>query len=280
MQIFNIEAGSFKLDGGAMFGVVPKSIWNKIYPADDNNMINISLRCLLIVDGDRKILIDSGLGNKYGEKFLQHYYPDNYTSLEKSLSAVGLSTDDITDNILTHLHFDHCGGSVRYDENKKLVPAFKNARYWISSQQWESANNPNIREKASYFDFNYMPLYENNRINFVDKEEEILPNIYAKLFYGHTKGQLIPVIKTEKHTIVYMADLIPFTTHLHLPFIMSYDINPILSIKENNELLEEAVKNKYVLFFEHDYYNECCTVIKTERGFRAEKTFKLKDIFL
>lgn len=279
MKLYSIETGNFKLDGGAMFGVIPKSIWHKMYPADENNMINISLRCLLVVDGERKILIDSGLGDKYGEKFLSHYYLDNSTTLEKSLNAIGFSTDDITDNILTHLHFDHCGGSVKYNEEKKLVPTFKNATYWVSRKQWEHAMNPNVREGASYFEMNFVPLQEHGQLRFVEKDGEFLPNIYAKLYFGHTTGQLIPFVKTEKGTFVFTADLIPFTTHLHLPFIMSYDINPMISLKENQEFVEEVIANDYILFFEHDIYNECCTVHKTERGYRAKEIFKLNTIF-
>ena len=279
MQLHSIETGNFKLDGGAMFGVVPKSIWHKMYPADENNMINIALRCLLVVDGDRKVLIDSGLGDKYGEKFLSHYYLDNSITLEKSLNKLGYTSDDITDNILTHLHFDHCGGSVKYNENKELVPSFKNATYWVSRQQWEHALDPNPREKASYFDMNYMPLHEHGQLKFVEADGEFLPNISAKLFFGHTKGQLIPFVKTNKGTFVFMADLIPFTTHLHLPFIMSYDINPMISLKENEQMMEDAIKDDLILFFEHDFYNECCRVQKTERGYRAKEIFKLNTIF-
>ncbi len=285
MKLYSIETGNFKLDGGAMFGVVPKSIWNKMYPADENNMIKIALRSLLVVDGDRKILIDSGLGDKHGEKFLSHYYLDNNTSLEKSLSAVGYSTDDITDNILSHLHFDHCGGSVKYNEDKtKLVPTFKNATYWVSRKQWNSALNPNRREVASYFNDNYVPLKEHGQLQLIDEDSKLFPNLYVKIYSGHTEGQIIPFIKTEesgqdKSTVVFMADLIPFTTHLHLPFIMSYDISPILSLKENETFLEEAVAGNYILFFQHDIYNECCTVHKTEKGYRAKEIFKLSDKF-
>ncbi|GAB4292921.1 MAG: MBL fold metallo-hydrolase [Marinilabiliales bacterium] len=279
MKLYSIETGYFKLDGGAMFGVVPKIIWNKKYPADENNRISMAMRCLLIDSGDRKILIDSGIGNKHDEKFVRNFNLFGDDSLEKSLQKNKYSFDDITDNILTHLHFDHCGGSVTINpETNKPEPAFKNATYWISKSQWGNAINPNPREKASYFNINYVPLKEAGKVKFVEDNTEIAPGISVRIFNGHTNGQIIPFIKYKNETIVYMADLIPMATHLHLPYIMSYDLRAIDSMKEKEEFLYEAVKNNYILFFEHDFYNECCRVEKTDKGFIAKDTFSLSDI--
>ncbi|MFH2141911.1 MAG: MBL fold metallo-hydrolase [Bacteroidota bacterium] len=280
MKLYSLETGNFKLDGGAMFGVVPKMIWNKSYPSDEKNLIGMAARSLLIDTGNRLILIDSGIGNKQDQSFLKHYHLYGENTLEKSLNKLGYKKEDITDNILTHLHFDHCGGSVDYcDDHKSFLPAFKNAKYYIGKAQWESANNPNSREKATYLNENYIPLYESGQLKLIEKEEEILPCISIKIFNGHTDGQLIPHIRTNKGTVVFMADLIPFTTHIHLPFIMSYDIRAVDSLKEKEFFLIDAIKYNYILFFQHDIYNECCRVELTEKGYRPYEVSDLVKIF-
>lgn len=270
MKIVSIETGYFKLDGGAMFGVVPKVIWNKTYPADENNLINMPSRSLLIETGNHLVLIDSGIGNKQDQSFLKHYHLFGENTLEKSLSAAGYKKEDITDHILTHLHFDHCGGSVDCNENKtEYFPAFKNATYYISKAQWETANNPNPREKASYLKENFLPISESGKLKLIEKEGEIIPGIILKLFNGHTDGQIIPHIFTGKETVVFMADLIPFSNHMHLPFIVSYDIRAVDSMKEKEKFLISAIKDNYILFFQHDMYHECCRAELTEKGYRA-----------
>ncbi len=280
MKLFAIETGNLKLDGGAMFGVVPKAMWNKIYPADENNLCNWSMRCLLIEDGERLILIDNGIGNKQDEKFLNHYYLNGDDTLEKSLAELGYTSDDITDNILTHLHFDHCGGSIKYDENGKLVPAFKNAKYWVSKDQFDWATKPNRREKASFLKENILPIQESGQLNLIEEEGEIIPNIYAKIFNGHTQGQIIPHIKANGKTVAFMADLFPATTHISMPWIMSYDTRPLLTLEDKKRFFEEALEEDVVLFFEHDLYNECCSIEMTEKGVRIKETFKLSELEL
>ncbi len=276
MKLYPVNAGNFKLDGGAMFGVVPKSIWQKKYPADENNMCNWALRCLVIEDGDRKILIDNGMGTKQNEKFFGYYYLNGNDTLEKSLAKHNITFDDITDVVLTHLHFDHCGGSVQYNENNELVPAFKNAKFWVSKQQWLWATEPNNREKASFLKENILPIKD--KIEFIDKDTNIYPNLSVKLFNGHTDGQIIPFIKYKNRTIVYMGDLLPSTAHIPLPWVMAYDTRPLITLEDKKTFFKEAVDNNYVLFFEHDIYNECCTLKNTEKGVKLDKTFNLNEI--
>lgn len=278
MELFAIETGNFKLDGGAMFGVVPKKIWNEVYPADDNNLCNWAMRCLLVVDGDRKILIDNGIGNKQDEKFLKHYHLNGTDSLENSLKKNGYSFDDITDVVLTHLHFDHCGGSIVYNEKKELVPAFPNAVFHVSRQQWEWANNPNQREKASFLHENIHPVKESGQLNLIDSDTALLPGFYAKFFNGHTDGQIIPHIQFKGRTVVFCADLFPSVAHLPLPYVMAYDTRPLLTLEERKMFFDEALANNYILFFEHDLYHECCDLNLTEKGVRAKDFFSLKDI--
>ena len=279
MEIFAVEAGNFKLDGGAMFGVVPKVMWNKLYPADDNNLCNWALRCLLVVDGDRKILIDNGIGEKQNEKFLKHYYLNGDDSLEKSLSKLGYSFNDITDVVLTHLHFDHCGGSIKYNENNELVPAFPNATFHTSKQQWEWAINPKRREKASFLKENILPMQENGKLNLFDKEHELFPNFEVKLFNGHTAGQVIPVINVNEQKFAYMGDLLPSTAHIPMPYIMGYDTKPLVTLEDKKRFFNDAMKENYILIFEHDIYNECCTLHETEKGIREKDTFSLDEFF-
>jgi glyoxylase-like metal-dependent hydrolase (beta-lactamase superfamily II) len=279
MKIYPILTGNLKLDGGAMFGVVPKVMWNKLYPADENNLCNWAMRCLLVVDGDRKILIDSGVGDKQSDKFFSHYYLNGEDTLEKSLAKYGFTPDDITDNILTHLHFDHVGGSVKYNELGELVPTFKNATYWVSKAQWEWATKPNKREKASFLSENIIPMMENGQLKLVEEEGEMLPNIEARIFNGHTDGQIIPHIKYKGKTIAFMGDLLPSTAHISIPFVMAYDTRPLLTLEDKKKFFTDAVENDYILFFEHDLYNECCNLQNTEKGVRLKDTFTLEEYF-
>ena len=278
MELYKIETGNFKLDGGAMFGVVPKVIWNDIYPADENNLCNWSLRCLLVVDGDRKILIDNGIGEKQDEKFLKHYHLNGENTLDGSLAKLGYTSDDITDMVLTHLHFDHCGGSIKKLGGDDYVPAFKNATYWISQTQWEWATKPNRREKASFMKENIFPIKESGQLKIVDKEGELFPGFEIKFFNGHTDGQMIPHIKFNDKTIVFMADLLPSTAHVPMPYIMAYDTRPLITMKEKAAFFKDAIENDYVLFFEHDIFNECCTLKDTETGPRVKEVFSLNNI--
>lgn len=278
MQLYSIETGNFKLDGGAMFGVVPKVMWSKKYPADENNLCNWAMRCLLIVDGDRKILIDNGIGDKQDQKFLRHYYLNGDFSLESSLAKYGFTTDDITDMVLTHLHFDHCGGSIKYNDEGKLVPAFKNATYWTTKAQFQWATNPNRREKASYLKENIFPIQESGQLKLIEEEGEFLPNIYAKIFNGHTDGQLIPHIKYKGKTIAFMADLLPAAAHVPLAWVIAYDTKPLISLKDKERFYKEGLEENVILFFEHDIFNECCTIEMTEKGVKVKETFKLSEI--
>ncbi len=278
MEIYKIETGNFMIDGGAMFGVVPKSLWEKQYPANEKNLCNFSMRALLIVGEDRKILIDTGVGNKQDETFFGYYYLNGSDSLKGSLKKTGNTADDITDVVLTHLHFDHCGGAVEYNEAGELTPAFKNARYWVSRQQWEWAVNPNHREKASFLKENFIPIKENGQLEIIDSNFELIPGLELRLFDGHTNGQIIPFIKYNNKTIVYVADLIPTSAHIPLSWICAFDTKPLTAMDEKNEFLEMALSNEYILFFEHDINVECCSLKMTEKGIRAGKTYKLKNI--
>ena len=278
MKLYKINTGYFKLDGGAMFGVVPKVIWQKTNPADENNLCNWAMRCLLIDTGDRKILIDNGIGEKQSKKFYSHYFLHGDDTMIKSLAAHGFTPDDITDNILTHLHFDHAGGGIKKKDNGDgFEPVFKNAIYWVSKSQWDWAMNPNGREKASFMDENLLPMQEYGQLKFIEEETELYPDIFLRIFDGHTKGQIIPQINFNGRTLVYMADLLPSTGHIPLSYIMSYDTKPLVTLEEKIKFMEEAVENKYTLYFEHDYYTECCSLKRTERGVRHDKSFSLEQ---
>lgn len=279
MNLYTIETGNLKLDGGAMFGVVPKVMWQKKYPADDSNLCNWAMRCLLIKDDDRLILIDNGIGEKQDHSFLKHFHLNGDDSLEKSLAKHGFKPADITDMILTHLHFDHCGGSIMYNDDQTAYEAsFPNATYWVSRAQYEWATNPNHRESASYLKENIYPIEESGRLKLVEKEGEILPNISVRLFNGHTEGQIIPLINYHGRTIAFMADLLPAVPHIPMPWIMAYDTKPLVTLEDKKRFYEEAVPGDYVLFFEHDLYNECCTLQETEKGVSVKETFKLSEI--
>ena len=279
MNLFAVNAGNFMLDGGAMFGVVPKSIWNKINPSDSNNMCNWAMRCLLIEDGDRLILIDNGMGNKQDAKFFGHYFLNGDDTLEKSLAKYGFGKEDITDVLLTHLHFDHCGGSIERIGDK-LSPAFKNATYWSNEHHWRWAVQPNDREKASFLKENILPIEESGQLKFIDAKEGIAfsENIKIQFVNGHTESMMIPHIRYKDHTIIYMADLLPSVGHIPIPYIMAYDTRPLLTLTEKSAFIESAEKNKYILFFEHDKDIECCTLKQTEKGVRSNETFRLSEI--
>lgn len=280
MKLYTIHAGNFKLDGGAMFGVVPKSIWNKIYPADNNNMCTWALRCLLIEVGDRRILVDTGMGNKQNEKFFSHYYIDDSHTLLGSLNDAGFSATDITDVLHTHLHFDHCGGSIS-KQGEELVYTFDKATYWSNKKHFDWAVNPNDREKASFLKENILPMEQGDRLQFIDTTEGVTflhNDISIKFAYGHTEAMMLPAIQYKGSTLVFMADLLPSTAHLPIPYVMSYDMFPMKTLQEKKQFLQEAALNQYILFFEHDAQVECCTVKMTEKGVRVHETFTLKDI--
>lgn len=286
MKLYSVNCGYFKLDGGAMFGVVPKSIWNRLNPADDNNMCSWALRSLLIEDNDRLILVDTGMGNKQSEKFFGYYYLHGNDTLDKSLAATGFGRNDITDVFLTHLHFDHCGGAIEQVGNQ-LVPAFKNARYWSNSDHWTWATEPNAREKASFLSENILPIKESGQLQFIDQrtaftnrlEEAIFSNkIKIRYVYGHTDAMMLPQISYKGRTIVYMADLLPSAAHIPLPYVMGYDTRPLLTMQEKEAFLNEALEQQYILFFEHDVAQECCTLQQTDKGIRPNEFFKLKEI--
>lgn len=279
MKIYPIETGNFKLDGGAMFGVVPKSIWQRTNPADSNNLISMSMRCMLIEDGNRLILVDTGLGAKQSDKFFGYYYLYGDSSLDISLAKYGFHKDDITDVFLTHLHFDHCGGSIQWNKNKTgYEPAFKNAKFWSNENHWDWAVHPNPREKASFLKENILPMQESGQLNFVKNANEQLGfDIFC--MDGHTEKQMLPKIKYQDKTLVFMADLLPTTGHIPLPYVMGYDTRPLLTIKEKEHFLNEAADNDYFLFLEHDAYSEVCTVQHTEKGVRLKDTYTFNEIF-
>jgi glyoxylase-like metal-dependent hydrolase (beta-lactamase superfamily II) len=279
MILHTINTGLFKLDGGAMFGVVPKTIWQKTNPADDNNMCTWAMRCLLVEDGNRLILIDTGIGDKQSEKFFSHYYLHGNDTLQKSLAAKGFSTDDITDVFLTHLHFDHVGGAVKRD-GEKLIPAFKNATYWSNPSHWDWAVNPNEREKASFLSENILPIQESGQLKFVDVSEQMpfTNNFNIRFVCGHTEAMMLPLINYKGKQILYMADLLPSIGHLPIPYVMAYDMFPLTTMAERKLFFNEAVEKEYVLYLEHDSVNECCTLQQTEKGIRVKDTFALSEL--
>jgi glyoxylase-like metal-dependent hydrolase (beta-lactamase superfamily II) len=286
MQLYTINTGNFKLDGGAMFGVVPKSIWNKTNPADEKNLCTWAMRCLLIQEGNRLILVDNGIGDKQDEKFFSHYYLHGNDTLDKSLQQHGFHRNDITDVFLTHLHFDHCGGSI-IREGDKLIPAFKNATYWSNEKHWQWATQPNDREKASFLKENILPIQESGQLKFVNTPATNGPQLGSTNFMddfsirfvnGHTDSMMLPQIKYKGQTIVYMADLLPSTGHLPIPYVMAYDMFPLTTLNEKKSFLQEALDNNYILYFEHDAQNECCSLQLTEKGIRIKETFTLKEI--
>ncbi|MBR9915142.1 MAG: MBL fold metallo-hydrolase [Algicola sp.] len=285
MNLYPINAGNFKLDGGAMFGVVPKSLWTRTNPADNNNMIDIAARCLLIEDGNRLILIDTGMGNKQSDKFYGYYYLWGDDSIDKSLEAHGFHRDDITDVFMTHLHFDHCGGSIQWNKERTgYEPAFKNANFWSNKNHWEWATQPNRREAASFLEENILPMKESGHLKFTAlPEKDVLKNseLGFDIFFadGHTDKQMIPMIQYQDKTICFMADLLPTVGHLPLPFVMGYDTRPLLTLDEKERFLNMAADQNFYLYLEHDAHNEIITVQHTEKGVRLKDTFKTNDIF-
>lgn len=280
MKLHIINTGFFKLDGGAMFGVVPKSIWQKTNPADEKNLCSWAMRCLLIEDGDQLILIDNGLGDKQDAKFFSHYYLYGDDSLQKSLKSAGFAPEEITDMFLTHLHFDHCGGGVRYSaDGKGLETVFENAKYWSNKAHWQWATQPNAREKASFLKENIFPMEESGQLHFIPSNGDAPFSAFEIQFVnGHTEKQMLPKIKYKDKTIVFVADLLPSVGHIPLPYVMGYDTRPLLTLEEKAKFLEEAVQNEYILFFEHDPINECCTLKQTEKGVRVDQVFPLKEV--
>ena len=278
MNLYTINTGYFKLDGGAMFGVVPKSIWNKINPADENNMCSWALRCLLIQDGDRLTLIDTGMGNKQDAKFFGHYYLHGTDTLEKSLAMHGFTKADITDVILTHLHFDHCGGAIE-KQGDNFEPTFKNATYWSNERHWAWATNPNDREKASFLKENILPIQASGQLKFIETHPaDFPPGIAIRQAFGHTEAMMLPQVVYKGRTILYMADLLPSAGHIPLPYVMGYDMFPATTLAEKSNFLTEALQNDYVLFFEHDATIECCTLQQTEKGIRKKDSFLLSEL--
>jgi glyoxylase-like metal-dependent hydrolase (beta-lactamase superfamily II) len=284
MKIYPIEAGNFKLDGGAMFGVVPKTIWNKTNPADANNLIDIAARCMLIEDGKRLILIDTGMGNKQSEKFFGYYSLWGNDTLDKSLAKYGFHRDDVTDVFMTHLHFDHCGGSVNWNVTKTgYEVAFKNAKFWTNDNHWDWATKPNNREKASFLSENILPMQESGQLNFINRptgDFGFSEEMNFGIFYvdGHTEKMMIPHIKYQDKTIVFCADLIPTAGHLPLPYVMGYDTRPLLTMPEKSKFLNQAAENNYFLWLEHDAHNQIITVEHTEKGVRLKDILKIQDI--
>lgn len=279
MKLYTIDTGLFKLDGGAMFGVVPQKIWQRTNPPDENNLCPWACRLLLIQDDDRLILIDTGIGNKQDENFFKHYYRHGEASLDSSLAKHGFSTDDITDVLLTHLHFDHVGDAIRRIDDQ-LLPTFKNAIYWSNQTHWDWALNPNPREKASFLKENILPIQESGQLQFVEEKEHIAPltkNISIRFVNGHTKAMMLPQINYNGRTLLYMADLLPSVGHIPLPYVMAYDVQPLATMDERARFWQEAVDGDYTLFLEHDPIHECCTLQQTEKGIRLKDTFTLKE---
>ncbi len=284
MKIFRLNTGNFKLDGGAMFGVVPKMIWQKTNPADASNLCDWSMRSMLIEDGNRLILIDAGIGDKQSEKFFSHYHLSGNDSLHGNLQKLGFDRSDITDVFLTHLHFDHCGGAIEWNKDRTgFEPVFKNATYWSTENHWDWATNPNPREKASFLTENILPIQESGQLKFVERTGDFTKNVFNNfdvLFVdGHTESMMIPHIHYQGKTIVFMADLLPSVGHIPLAYVMGYDTRPLITLEEKGNFLQNAQKNNFVLFLEHDAQQECVTLQETEKGIRAHETFSFSDLF-
>jgi glyoxylase-like metal-dependent hydrolase (beta-lactamase superfamily II) len=284
MKIHSLNTGNFKLDGGAMFGVVPKTLWQKTNPADENNMCNWAMRSMLIEDGNRLMIVDTGIGDKQNEKFFSHYYMNGNDDLKLNLKKLGYSTDDITDVFLTHLHFDHCGGAIQWNkDHTTFEPVFKNAIYWSNDQHWKWAIEPNPREKASFLSENILPIQESGQLKFIERKDTLTRNVFNQmdvLFVdGHTDSMMIPHVKYQGKTIVFMADLLPSVGHIPLAYVMGYDTRPLITMTEKDQFLQRAVDEEFVLFLEHDSVNECCTLQMTEKGVRLKDTFKFEELF-
>lgn len=279
MKLFPVVAEYFKMDGGACFGVVPKTIWSKHVESDQNNMIPISSRCLLADTGDRLILVDAGMGNKQSERFFGYYHLFGEESLEGSFARLGYRFDQVTDVIITHLHFDHVGGAVRWASDGKTPElVFPNATYYCSRQQYDWAINPNPRERASYFPENFVPLYESGKLSFIDEEGMFCDGVELEIKQGHTRGQIIPIFNYKDKKVVFTADFIASLLNLSIAYVPSFDIDPLTSMKEKDDFLRRIVNKNYVLFFQHDYFNECCTVKETHKGIREQEVFTLDTL--
>lgn len=277
MKIYPIETGNFKLDGGAMFGVVPKSLWSRTNPADENNLCDWALRCMLIEDGDRLILIDNGIGDKQSEKFFSHYYLHGSATLESSITKLGFGLDQITDVFLTHLHFDHCGGGIKWNRDQtKFEATFKNANYWTNRKHWKWATEPNAREKASFLKENLMPMQELGQLKFVEDGFDAFEIFYAN---GHTDAQMIPIINYQDKKLAFMADLLPSAGHIPIPYVMGYDTRPLLTLDEKKLFLDRCANEEIYMFMEHDATNEVITVQNTEKGVRLKDTFGFNELF-
>ncbi len=279
MKIFTINTGLFKLDGGAMHGVVPKSMWQKANPADEANMCTWAMRCMLIDTGKSRILIDCGIGHKQDEKFFGHFYVHGEDSLENSLKELGYQLDDITDVFLTHLHFDHCGGAIKR-EGDALLPVFSKATYWSDTLHWKTATSPNDREKASFLKENILPIQESGQLAFVPTQDggEWKEGIKVRYMKGHTDSMMLPLIPYKNTHILFCADLIPSAAHLSIPWVMAYDMQPLETLHEKKEILQLAADHHWVLFFEHDPHIECATVQHTDKGVRLKASFALSEI--
>lgn len=277
MKLYTIDTGLFKLDGGAMHGVVPKQMWNKHNPADENNMCTWAMRCLLVEEGNRLILIDTGMGNKQDEKFYSHFHPHGDATLMTSIQQLGFHASDITDVLLTHLHFDHCGGAI-IREGEKLIPAFSRATYWSNENHWNWAINPNAREKASFLKENILPIQESGQLQFIKEGEQFIPFIDLMFVNGHTEAMMLPIIKHPQHTILYAADLIPSAAHISLPWVMGYDMRPLHTLEEKTKAFELAIANNWLLMFEHDHKNELASLVQTEKGVRMNELLQIKDL--
>ncbi len=277
MNLYTIDTGFFKLDGGAMFGVVPKSLWSRTNPPDANNLCTWATRLLLMEDGNQLTLIDTGLGDKQDAKFFGHYDLHGDATLDSSLAKHGFHRDDITDVILTHLHFDHCGGAIKR-HGDQLIPAFKNAKFWSNKKHWNWATNPNPREKASFLKENILPIQESGQLNFLAEGQSFNNEVAIRYANGHTEAMMLPQIQYKGNTILYMADLLPSVGHIPIPYVMSYDVRPLLTMDERQDYWQEIVDNEYILYLEHDPVHECCTLQRTEKGIRLKETFKLSDI--
>ena len=279
MKLYSVNAENWKMDGGAVFGVVPKAIWEKQYPADESNLVSMKSRCLLIDNGERKILIDTGMGKKQNEKYYRYKYLFGTDELLLNINKLGYMPEEITDVILTHLHDDHVGGALHYDESGELLMTFPNAQHYVSREQYDWAVNPNPREAASYFRENFDLLQKEQKLTFVERDQiNLLPDIEFRFYDGHTRGQIIPIISTGKHKIVFMADFIPSVAHIPLPYVASVDVEPLETLEEKEAFLQEALQENYVLFFEHDFHHECCQLKNTQKGIRADYVFELKEL--
>lgn len=279
MKLSVINSGHFKLDGGAMFGVVPKSMWHPLYPADENNMCSWAMRCMLIEEGNRLILVDTGMGNKQNDKFFSHYFMHGDDSLDKSLKAAGYHRDEITDVFLTHLHFDHCGGVIEWNDDKSAYrPAFKNAQVWSNEAHWKWATEPNAREKASFLKENILPIQESGQLRFAESDR-FTDQIEIIRVHGHTESMMLPLVQIGDKKLLYMADLLASPVHVPVAWVMAYDTRPLLTLDEKAVILKRAADEEWVLFFEHDKSVECATLHHTEKGIRVKETFPLSALF-